>query len=193
MRLDLPAQKSLDASFSALAKMQRRELLEVLARTPGLSLSDLGGADDGATRRLLDDLRRAGLVSVERRSGRLEDYSLCRTGLQLAYSWFDDICEDCDQERPALPLDPLFFALRTRRRREIAKVLATGGELTIQSLALRVQTTQPIISRQVATLLTSGLIHTRREAPYVHVRLDPVALYRAWDWLYELMKAKLTR
>ena len=64
-------------------------------------------------------------------------------------------------------------ALSDRLRLRCVLLLAREGELCVCELVQALDVSQPKVSRHLATLRESGLVVVRREAQWLHYRLDP--------------------
>jgi ArsR family transcriptional regulator len=67
----------------------------------------------------------------------------------------------------------IFAALSDRLRLRSVLLLAREGELCVCELVDALDVSQPKVSRHLATLRTSGIVIVRREAQWLHYRLDP--------------------
>jgi ArsR family transcriptional regulator len=70
-------------------------------------------------------------------------------------------------------VDRVFAALSDRLRLRCVLLLAREGELCVCELVDALDVVQPKISRHLATLRTAGIVVARREAQWLHYRLDP--------------------
>lgn len=68
-------------------------------------------------------------------------------------------------------------AIADRHRLTILSLLNANGEMTISELVAAIGTrAQPTVSHHVKKLATFGLVHTRKQAVFCYVRLDPKAV-----------------
>ena len=67
----------------------------------------------------------------------------------------------------------IFAALSDRLRLRCVLLLAQEGELCVCELVQALDVSQPKVSRHLATLRTAGIVVVRREAQWLHYRLDP--------------------
>jgi DNA-binding transcriptional ArsR family regulator len=79
-------------------------------------------------------------------------------------------------------LDRVFAALADPTRRAILARLAEG-EATVNELVAPFDLRQPTISKHLKVLEKAGLVTRSRDAQYRPVRLDPVPLATAAQWL----------
>jgi len=79
-------------------------------------------------------------------------------------------------------LDRVFGALADPTRRAILARLATG-EATVTELVAPFRLSQPTISRHLKVLEHAGLVSRGRDAQFRPVRLNPVPLAGAAQWL----------
>lgn len=66
-----------------------------------------------------------------------------------------------------------FAALSDRLRLRCVLLLAREGELCVCELVEALDVSQPKVSRHLATLRTAGIVVVRRQAQWLHYRLDP--------------------
>mgnify|MGYP006280988335 CR=1 FL=1 len=67
----------------------------------------------------------------------------------------------------------IFAALSDRLRLRCVLLLVREGELCVCELVQALDVSQPKVSRHLATLRTAGIVVVRREAQWLHYRLDP--------------------
>ena len=65
-----------------------------------------------------------------------------------------------------------FQALSDETRLRIVMLLACQGELSVSDLVHALQLPQPKVSRHLAYLREAGIVAVRREAQWIHSRLD---------------------
>ncbi len=79
--------------------------------------------------------------------------------------------------------DDLFKALADPTRRAIFERLARDGELTVHALTERAGVSQPMVSRHLGVLKSSGLVRERRNGRETHHSVHPKALAPLIDWM----------
>lgn len=87
----------------------------------------------------------------------------------------------------------VFDALAQPHRREIMRLLAGGGELSVGALASRFEVSQPAVSQHLAVLRSAGLVTDRREGARRLYSVRPEGLTDLHDFLAEVMPAGLER
>lgn len=70
-------------------------------------------------------------------------------------------------------MDQIFAALSDRLRLRCVLLLAREGELCVCELVQALDVVQPKVSRHLATLRTADIVAARREAQWLHYRLNP--------------------
>ncbi|MBK1671408.1 hypothetical protein CKO28_25745 [Rhodovibrio sodomensis] len=67
----------------------------------------------------------------------------------------------------------IFAALSDRLRLRSVLLVAREGDLCVCELVQALDVSQPKVSRHLATLRTARIVTVRREAQWLHYRLDP--------------------
>ncbi len=70
-------------------------------------------------------------------------------------------------------VDHVFAALSDRLRLRCVLLLAREGELCVCELVQALDVVQPKVSRHLATLRAAGVVAARRDAQWLHYRLNP--------------------
>jgi DNA-binding transcriptional ArsR family regulator len=77
----------------------------------------------------------------------------------------------------------LFTSLGDPTRRAIFERLCRAGEQTVWRLTEEAGVSQPAVSKHLAVLKLSGLVHHRRQGREVHYSAKPQALVPLIDWM----------
>jgi DNA-binding transcriptional ArsR family regulator len=83
--------------------------------------------------------------------------------------------------RAATTLDP-FNAVAEPKRRRMLEELASGGELTVTEIVLRLGWPQPMVSKHLGVLKQVGLVNARREGQKRVYRVNGEQLKTIHDW-----------
>jgi DNA-binding transcriptional ArsR family regulator len=82
----------------------------------------------------------------------------------------------------AHPAD-IFTAIAEPRRRDVIAILSDGHEYAVNEIILRIQLTQPAVSKHLAVLRKAGVVSVSTRGQHRMYRLNPEGLAPVREWM----------